>query len=695
MADSVLITKIVVLVLFFTVTMLCGLLPVMLLRLARFGTKRFQTGRMGALLSALRRRGDLLVSCVMCLGAGVLLATIFTHMIAESREVFAEIEKAGLLPELDLPLSELFLCAGFFLVFFIEEMAHTFMKHGRRRKHRRAAAAAEAAEAGEKTNDDPSTGSEEEEHAHGAAGHSHVVDIGGQHAFRAYLIVIALSVHSVFEGFAAAFEDSAREVWLFFAAIMAHKAIVSFCIGEQLLTAKRSKCFVITNLCIFSMATPLGVLLGLLVASPELQGGASLLATGILQGLAAGTILYVTFFELLGPEQHKPGSGLIKFFAMLLGFALMLVIHHSAGHSHSHGGHAHAVGAHGHGHHGHGAMAHGHGHGASGDQHSDVTKRVQDAIHAYDHDYQGDQPDQSEHHDHDHDHNHDHHDHSKESQHSEHKHKSGHDHDHDHDHSQKATPSGASEASVVPSTDRKHTGNSGHDHSDHSNHDHSSHDSNHHSHNQDNPSSNNNHSNDGHDHSHHDHDHSSPVNDHSISENSGHSDHHDHSADHAHSDQPSQSGEGEEEQYDTTYELFDSDGATENPVDVRTVPDGTAKDHPKDELHHFHADGHDHLGPLSNDTVGQMPDHDHSDHTGHDHFDHAPKNVDQNHPKHDGHDHTELGGKNGTSHSDTDHPGHAAHDHSDHSSHEHSGPADQHPGPPSETTDRPTSADLA
>ncbi|KAF0299214.1 Zinc transporter ZIP1 [Amphibalanus amphitrite] len=329
MADSVLITKIVVLVLFFTVTMLCGLLPVMLLRLARFGTKRFQTGRMGALLSALRRRGDLLVSCVMCLGAGVLLATIFTHMIAESREVFAEIEKAGLLPELDLPLSELFLCAGFFLVFFIEEMAHTFMKHGRRRKHRRAAAAAEAAEAGEKTNDDP-----------------HVVDIGGQHAFRAYLIVIALSVHSVFEGFAAAFEDSAREVWLFFAAIMAHKAIVSFCIGEQLLTAKRSKCFVITNLCIFSMATPLGVLLGLLVASPELQGGASLLATGILQGLAAGTILYVTFFELLGPEQHKPGSGLIKFFAMLLGFALMLVIHHSAGHSHSHGGHAHAVGAH-------------------------------------------------------------------------------------------------------------------------------------------------------------------------------------------------------------------------------------------------------------------------------------------------------------------------------------------------------------
>lgn len=46
-----------------------------------------------------------------------------------------------------------------------------------------------------------------------------------------------------------------------------------------------------------------------------------------LQGLAAGTILYVTFFEVLDREKKKDTApGLLKLLCTLIGFFIMVVI---------------------------------------------------------------------------------------------------------------------------------------------------------------------------------------------------------------------------------------------------------------------------------------------------------------------------------------------------------------------------------
>ncbi|XP_037086843.1 filaggrin-2-like [Pollicipes pollicipes] len=616
MDESALATKVACLVLFAVVTMCCGLLPLVLSKLTRSWAKKFEPGRV---LLWVRSHSELIVSLVMCLGAGVLLATIFTHMIPEIREQFEAIEAAGALPKFGLPPGELFLCAGFFMVFFVEQMVHALLTRGHRRKRRRKVHRAAEAGVGAKNAEGDEADAEEGE-AHPAGAHDHGLHlVATQHALRAYLTVVALSVHSVFEGFAVAFGVTPREVWVLFAAIMAHKVIVAFCIGEQLLATKRSACFIITNMAIFALATPLGVLLGIVVSQPDNPG--SLLATGILQGLAAGTILYVIFFELLGPEQQKPGSGLLKFFVVLAGFVVMLVIHSSGGghshahggHSHGHGGHSHSpdlhshtAGAHSHSHESHPHGHHDHDHGDGSDTHDDLMRRVDESLHSHDPDHAG----HSHHTGHDdsgHDHRPNGHDHSSDSNHSnihdhpghsDHNDHFGHVHDHDSGHSDPG----------------KHHNRSGHpDH--HGDADHTAH---------------------------HDHTGHSDHTDHS-----GRSDHADHSGHPHHADHP--------DHHDHTDHTGHSDH-TDHPGH------SDRNDHPGHSHHTDHPGHSDHT---------DHPGHSHhTDHSGHpDHSDHPGHSHHTDHPGHP--DHTDHPGHS----NQTDHSGHS--DHTEHSKpHDHSGHRD-------------------
>jgi len=47
------------------------------------------------------------------------------------------------------------------------------------------------------------------------------------------------------------------------------------------------------------------------------------LVNGILQGLACGTFLYVTFFEVLPHEFNKPKDRLLKLLFVIVGFAFV------------------------------------------------------------------------------------------------------------------------------------------------------------------------------------------------------------------------------------------------------------------------------------------------------------------------------------------------------------------------------------
>jgi len=130
-----------------------------------------------------------------------------------------------------------------------------------------------------------------------------------------------------------------------------HKAVMSFTSGVRFTESLSSTRQVLLSISFLAFASPLGVAIGLTVTTMEGQdGGVGPALTGaILQGLAAGTFVYVTFFEVLNEHlatihsehtedqdhhhhyRHRHGGGhdgkrLLQIAALLVGFGCIALL---------------------------------------------------------------------------------------------------------------------------------------------------------------------------------------------------------------------------------------------------------------------------------------------------------------------------------------------------------------------------------
>ena len=120
-------------------------------------------------------------------------------------------------------------------------------------------------------------------------------------SFRMYILVIALSLHSIFEGLSVGLLTDVDTLIQLLIALLLHKSILSFALGVKLVDGGMKAGFIIKGIVIFAAMAPIGVGVGLAVLT-SFSKVASLFCSGILQGLATGSFLYVTFFEIL-PEE--------------------------------------------------------------------------------------------------------------------------------------------------------------------------------------------------------------------------------------------------------------------------------------------------------------------------------------------------------------------------------------------------------
>lgn len=159
-----------------------------------------------------------------------------------------------------------------------------------------------------------------QDHSH--AGHSHVIfEDTVVKSIRGLLIVLALSVHELFEGLAIGLESSSSSVWLMFGAVSAHKLVIAFCIGVELVSGGVRKLLAVIYVFTFAVVSPMGIGIGIAVTGDATSETDKV--SVILQGLASGTLLYVVFFEILQSERK---SGLRQWLSVLAGFAVMFVI---------------------------------------------------------------------------------------------------------------------------------------------------------------------------------------------------------------------------------------------------------------------------------------------------------------------------------------------------------------------------------
>ena len=163
---------------------------------------------------------------------------------------------------------------------------------------------------------------------------------------RDFVTVLALSFHAIFEGLAIGLADEESEVFQLFGAVSAHKFVIAFSFGMELMQASPNIKLHVIYITTFALMSALGIAIGTVITTGQVEDVGYVIATGILQALSAGTLMYVAISEVLERERLKKVSGLLQLGACVFGFAVMTTVDLTT-HSHSHGD------GHGHGHDGH------------------------------------------------------------------------------------------------------------------------------------------------------------------------------------------------------------------------------------------------------------------------------------------------------------------------------------------------------
>ncbi|XP_063213110.1 zinc transporter ZIP1 [Chroicocephalus ridibundus] len=244
------------------------------------------------------------LSLVSCFAGGVFLGTCLLDLLPDYlASISAALE--GLRVTLQFPLPEFILAMGFFLVLVLEQVAMVQQEPSAAAEETRALLPTTASIQTPPSSSSPSP---------------RVPAVPGG-AMRAGLLVLALALHAVLEGLALGLQEGEGAVLRVCLALLLHKCAVAFSLALKLLGGRLRPPAVAACLLLFAMMSPLGVGLGTVVAAGA--GPRQRLCRGVLEGLAAGTFLYITFLEILPQELGVAQHRVPKVLLLLAGFALV------------------------------------------------------------------------------------------------------------------------------------------------------------------------------------------------------------------------------------------------------------------------------------------------------------------------------------------------------------------------------------
>ncbi|KAM9366804.1 zinc transporter ZIP1 [Symphorus nematophorus] len=256
----------------------------------------------------------IVLSLISCFAGGVFLAACLLDIIPDYlSDINTELDARKL--ETSFPLPEFIMAVGFFIVLMLEKFVLTCRDN--RGAHEERA---------------PLIPENRNGHGHGhgtspdleSSGHHIHVDFQAHSSFRSFMLFLSLSLHSVFEGLAIGLQSSDSKVLEICIAILVHKSIIVFSLSVKLVQSAVHPFWVVAYIGVFAMMSPIGIAIGISVVEAQLAAGA--LIQAILEGLAAGTFVYITFLEILPHELNSPGNHVFKVLFILLGFSVMAAL---------------------------------------------------------------------------------------------------------------------------------------------------------------------------------------------------------------------------------------------------------------------------------------------------------------------------------------------------------------------------------
>jgi len=296
------------------ISLIIGFLPLWL-------TKKYDFSSIDATQPLLMKKQkknpkNVVLSFLLNIGGGVLLANCFCHWLPEVREGLEGIDTI-------LPLAEVIMICGFFFISGLEEILHHFLHPHRTPEERQRQE--NYGTVGESEEDN----NKEKEHVKTSA--------QVKAALRTGFVVLAVSFHSMVEGFALGVDMESSGVWLNAGATAMHKFVISFSIGVECISNKASLTTYTVSTVVFSFAAAFGSIIGIILTELSFDSASIDLPLQIVQGIATGTILYVIFFEIFPKAKLVGGTGTQHILAMMIGVAIFLPSLYFHNHEHDHG----------------------------------------------------------------------------------------------------------------------------------------------------------------------------------------------------------------------------------------------------------------------------------------------------------------------------------------------------------------------
>uniref|UniRef100_A0A915B1A6 Zinc transporter ZIP3 n=3 Tax=Parascaris univalens TaxID=6257 RepID=A0A915B1A6_PARUN len=280
-----------------------------------------------------------ILSLLSCFAGGVFLATCFLDVIPHVNGNFHVFNKNSSL-NTRYPLPELLFCIGFFAVYLLEELCLRLFAHKTpsTHSHTRASEAheerlnafgcSECECDGRDKIQTKNCGDGMDSIAYGqlrkVSSIAESLNKAETTTLQSITFAAAMSFHSILEGLALGVQDSTTGIMSLFISLMIHKGIEAFSVGLQISksNSRRLKVAAITIL-IYSLMTPVGSIIGMCIQNSNLQ---SVLKEGlvtVLEALAVGTFIYVTFFEVLAAERANEFSNIMQLIAIIIGFSVV------------------------------------------------------------------------------------------------------------------------------------------------------------------------------------------------------------------------------------------------------------------------------------------------------------------------------------------------------------------------------------
>ncbi|XP_034533842.1 zinc transporter ZIP3-like [Notolabrus celidotus] len=261
-------------------------------------------------------------------GGGVFLATCFNALLPAVRDkvstVFQQLKISS-----DYPLAETMMMLGLFLTVFVEQAILTFRKEKPSFIDLETFNACGSEAGSDSEYDTPfissTRGSAGGRRSHGHQhGHFSPAELAGAGPLRLASLVLALSAHSVFEGLALGLQDDAAKLGNLFLGVAVHETLAAVALGVSVAKASLGMKDAAKLGVTVSLMIPLGMAVGMGIESAQTLAGS--VVSVVLQGLAAGTFLFVTFFEILSRELDDKQDRLLKVLFLILGYAALAAL---------------------------------------------------------------------------------------------------------------------------------------------------------------------------------------------------------------------------------------------------------------------------------------------------------------------------------------------------------------------------------